>query len=66
MSVSQPMVRMAAAATPPSQAPSIGLRMVNVVEPSLLENYLDDPGSDHVFVNKISRNSASIRQVLGG
>ena len=40
--------------------------MVNVVEPSLLENYLDDPGSDHVFVNKISRNSASIRQVLGG
>ncbi|HFT6974791.1 phage tail length tape measure family protein [Stenotrophomonas maltophilia] len=66
MSVSQPMVRMAAAATPASQAPSIGLRMVNVVDPSLLENYLDDPGSDHVFVNKISRNSASIRQVLGG
>ncbi|OOD02748.1 hypothetical protein, partial [Stenotrophomonas maltophilia] len=48
MSVSQPMARMVATGAPASQAPRIGLRMVNVVEPSLLANYLDDPGSDHV------------------
>lgn len=66
MSVSQPMARMVATGAPASQAPRIGLRMVNVVEPSLLANYLDDPGSDHVFINKINRNSEAIRQVLGG
>ncbi|MGH8420765.1 MAG: hypothetical protein ACRER3_00225, partial [Pseudomonas fluorescens] len=50
----------------PSRAPAaqLGLRMVNVVDPALVEHYLDDPTSDRTFVNKIDRNSAAIRKLL--
>lgn len=54
-----------AASAPPSTAAQLGLRVINQVSPDLLDQYLDDPGSDTTVINKISRNSAAIRQVLG-
>jgi hypothetical protein len=55
------------AATPALSAAAmqLGLRVINQVSPDLLDQYLDDPGSDTTVINKISRNSAAIRQVLG-
>lgn len=53
------------ASAPPSTAAQLGLRVINQVSPDLLDQYLDDPGSDTTVINKISRNAAAIRQVLG-
>lgn len=54
-----------AASPAPTAAPAqLGLRVVNQVSPDLFDQYLDDPGSDTVIINKISRNSAAIRQAL--
>lgn len=53
------------ASAPPSTAAQLGLRVINQVSPDLLDQYLDDPGSDTTVINKINRNSAAIRQVLG-
>lgn len=55
----------AASPTPMAAATQLGLRVINQVSPDLLDQYLDDPGSDTTVINKISRNSAAIRQVLG-
>lgn len=54
-----------AASAPPNTAAQLGLRVINQVSPDLLDQYLDDPGSDTTVINKINRNSAAIRQVLG-
>jgi len=42
----------------------IGLRVVNQVDPRLFDQYLDDPSSDRMFLNKIGGNAAAIKQLL--
>ena len=48
-------------------APQLNMRLVNLIDrDALVGDYLDDPGSDRVFVNKIGRNAAAIAQLIGG
>ncbi|HFL6954533.1 TPA: phage tail length tape measure family protein [Stenotrophomonas maltophilia] len=53
------------AAAPTGSPTQLGIRLINQVSPGLFEDYIDDPGSDRTIINKINRNSAAIRQVLG-
>ncbi len=53
------------AAAPTSSPMQLGVRLINQVSPGLFEEYIDDPGSDKTIINKIDRNAAAIRQVLG-
>lgn len=54
------------ATTAPGAAPQVHLRNINVVDgAAVVSGYLDSPDSDEVFVNKIFRNEAAIRRVLG-
>jgi tape measure domain-containing protein len=43
----------------------VNLKTVNVLDPSLVGDYLDSSDSDEVFLNKIGRNSEEIRTYLG-
>lgn len=43
----------------------VTLKQINVLDPALVGDYLDSPDSDEVFINKISRNSESIKSFLG-
>ncbi|KKF85827.1 hypothetical protein XY58_22540, partial [Stenotrophomonas maltophilia] len=55
----------AASPVPSAAAAQVGLRVVNQVSPELFDQYMDDPGSDTTIINKISRNAAAIKQILG-
>ncbi len=55
----------AASPVPSAAAAQVGLRVVNQVSPDLFDQYMDDPGSDTTVINKISRNAAAIKQILG-
>jgi phage-related minor tail protein len=47
-------------------APQLNMRMINLVDGNAIVNdYLEDSGSDRVFVNKIGRNAGAIRQLIG-
>ena len=45
------------------QAP--GVRIVNVVDPSMMEDYMTSSAGERVVVNTIRRNAGAIRQALG-
>lgn len=45
-------------------ATQIGLRVINLVDPALLDDYLESPDSDRTFLNKISRNKSAIRALV--
>ncbi len=47
-------------------APQSELRIINVLDEGLVEDYLSSPASDRVFVNKIQRNKRAIQSVVGG
>jgi tape measure domain-containing protein len=47
-----------------SQTPIVNLKTVNVLDPSMVGDYLDSSDSDTVFINKISRNAEQIRSAL--
>jgi tape measure domain-containing protein len=47
-----------------AQAPIVNLKTVNVLDPSMVGDYLDSSDSDTVFINKISRNAEQIRSAL--
>jgi phage-related minor tail protein len=47
-------------------APQLNMRMINLVDGNAIVNdYLEDSGSDRVFVNKIGKNAGAIRQLIG-
>jgi phage-related minor tail protein len=46
--------------------PQVNLRMVNLIDGhALVNDYLEDSGSDRTFVNKIGKNASAIRQLIG-
>lgn len=44
--------------------PQVNLTVVNVVDESLVDNYMNDPNTDQVFVNKISSNARAVKNVV--
>jgi hypothetical protein len=42
-----------------------GVRVINVVDPNLLQDYLSTPAGERVLVNAIRRNRGAVRQELG-
>ena len=47
-------------------APQFNMRLINAFDgPGMINDYLDDPGTDRVFVNKIFRNAGAIKANLG-
>lgn len=45
-------------------APAGGVRVVNVIDPHMVGDYLDSPSGERVMVNWIRRNADTVRQVL--
>lgn len=43
-----------------------GLRIINLVDPNLLEDYMSSPDGERVLVNTLRRNAGALRGVLGG
>jgi hypothetical protein len=46
------------------QSTSAGVRILNVVDPSLVSDYMSSSQGEEVIVNAISRNAGQIKQVL--
>lgn len=42
-----------------------GTRVINVIDPSLVQDYLDSPGGEEAILNVIGRNPGRVKQVLG-
>lgn len=42
-----------------------GIRIVNNLDPSIVEDFLTSSSGERVFINTVERNSSSIRQILG-
>ena len=43
-----------------------GVRIVNVVDPSMAADFLESPAGERVVMNVLSRNAAGMRQILAG
>jgi tape measure domain-containing protein len=46
--------------------PQLEQTIVNVIDPNLIESYFESEGSDKVFINKLERNSDSVKNVVKG
>lgn len=42
-----------------------GTRVINVIDPALVQDYLDSPGGEEAILNVIGRNPGRVKQVLG-
>ena len=40
------------------------VRIINVIDPSLVSDYFNSPGSDQTIINVLQRNAGSVRQIL--
>jgi hypothetical protein len=40
------------------------VRIINVIDPDLVREYMNGPGGDDVLINLIHRNSGTVRQLL--
>lgn len=49
----------------PAEPPQVNQRIVNVMDPGMVGDYLSTPEGEQVLVNVMRRNSDSIRQVVG-
>ena len=47
-------------------APSQNVRIINVIDPAMVEDYLTSGSGERVIVNLIERNSGSINSILSG
>ncbi|MBL4904276.1 MAG: tape measure protein [Desulfocapsa sp.] len=45
--------------------PTGGVRVINVIDPSMVENFMTSSAGEEVFINVIERNADSIGQILG-
>lgn len=52
------------AAAPGNNPDSGGIRIVNVVDPSMIEDFLTSSNGEKVLVNTIERNASSLNQIL--
>jgi len=43
-----------------------GTRIINVLDPGLVQDYMTSSSGEKTFVNLIERNAGSIRQILAG
>jgi hypothetical protein len=50
----------------PNGGGSGGVRIINVIDPSLVGDYMAGPGGDRVVLNVLQRNQSSIRQLVLG
>ncbi|MEJ5169754.1 MAG: hypothetical protein WHU10_02100, partial [Fimbriimonadales bacterium] len=50
--------------TPPPQPQGQGVRIVNVVDPSLARDYLNSSAGEKTILNILQRNAGAVRQVL--
>jgi len=49
-----------------AQPASKGYRIINVIDPSLVSDYMASSSGEQLILNTISRNPGSIRQLIGG
>lgn len=49
-----------------SAPPQVNARIINVLDPALVGDYLSTPEGEQVLVNVMRRNSDSVRQIVGG
>lgn len=47
-------------------APSVNQRIINVLDPAMVGDYLATPEGEQVLVNVMRRNSDAVRQIAGG
>lgn len=45
--------------------PGSGTRVINVIDPSLVQDYLDSPSGEEAILNVIGRNPGRVKQVIG-
>jgi|LSQX01.1.fsa_nt_gb tape measure domain-containing protein len=48
------------------EAPQVNQRIVNIIDPDLMGDYLSTPEGEQLLVNTIRRNSDSVRQAISG
>lgn len=41
-----------------------GVRIINVIDPAMVADYMNGPGGDQVILNVLQRNAGSVRQVI--
>jgi len=68
---SGPSLAFAAGGLVPSQKPAApqsgqGVRILNVIDPNLVHDYIASAEGEKVIINHIERNAGRVRQVLGG
>lgn len=56
--------RQAAAQTAPQQQPEVRVNNVNVLDPSIVEDFLSSSQGEQVLVNSIQRNSSQVAELL--
>lgn len=64
VSVRTPSQQKSSEAAPAAPTESSGIRIVNVTDPGLLEDYLTSPAGERTLVNAIQRNGSELKQVL--
>lgn len=47
------------------QADSNGIRVINVIDPSMVSDYMNSPSGEKTMINFISRNSNKVKQLIG-
>lgn len=47
-------------------APAVNQRIINVLDPAMVGDYLATPEGEQVLVNVMRRNSDAVRQIAGG
>ena len=52
--------------TPPPQSEAAPVTIVNVVDPALVEDFLNTPAGERLLVNSIGRNASSVNSALQG
>lgn len=49
-----------------SQPQSKGYRIINVIDPNMVREYMNSSSGEEVILNTLSRNPGAIRQIIGG
>lgn len=58
--------RMAQAPAPVPQQNGGGVRIINVVDPELVNDFMSSPQGEEVLINSIQRNQGQVKQILKG
>lgn len=66
VSVKTPGQEKVAQAPAPAQKEGGGVRIINVVDPDLVNDFMSSPQGEEVLINSIQRNQGQVKQILKG